>query len=315
MSTTPVTPPAPKGRNTLLIGIIVALVLCVCVALVLAVGGGYMLTQTDILASATGTPTAAARPPVTSAPATKTASVISSITMATDTRGDNKDPVNPTTAFSSKAVFHAVVAIKDAPKNTRFTAAWYVTDVGSASSPNSLIDSTDLTADGTRNIDFTLSPNNQWPAGKYRVEISVNNVLDRVVDFTVTGSSSSTTPSAPAPKPSGFISGITMALDSKGENKDPVNPTTAFSPSAVFHAIVAVKNAPAKTVFSAAWYVDNVGSAAAPNTLIDTTDLTTDGTRNIDFTLSPNNKWPVGTYRVEVSVNGTLDTVVKFSVK
>ncbi|MBI4785972.1 MAG: hypothetical protein HY782_02865 [Chloroflexi bacterium] len=317
MSSTPfstVPPPAPKRSNSMVIGIVVALLLCVCIALVLGAAGVYWLSQSDVLASATSTPTAVVRPPgVTPSPARPTSGVISGITLATDTRGDNKDPVNPTTVFTPRSVFHAVVAIKDAPRNTKFTAAWYVTDVGSAASPNSLIDSTDLTSEGTRNLDFTLTPTAQWPAGKYRVEISVNNVLDRTVDFTVSGSSS--TAPTPAVKPSGFITGITMALDSKGENKDPVNPTTTFSPTAVFHAIVGVKNAPARTVFKATWYAEDVGSAAAPNSEIDTTDLTTDGTRNVDFTLTPTNRWPVGTYRVEISVNGVLDSIVKFSVK
>ncbi len=106
-----------------------------------------------------------------------------------------------------------------------------------------------------------------------------------------------------------------MAKDTQGDNKDPVNPTTVFAPSAIFHAVVEIDKAPANTKFTAAWYVVDVGSAAAPNSAIDSTDLTTDGTRNIDFTLKPASTWPVGTYRVEISVNDVLDTVTTFSVK
>jgi hypothetical protein len=106
-----------------------------------------------------------------------------------------------------------------------------------------------------------------------------------------------------------------MAEDSKGDTKDPVNPTVVFKTTAVFHAIAALQNAPANTKFTAAWYVVDVGSAAPPNSKIDSTDLTTDGTRNVDFTLKPASTWPVGSYRVEISVNGVLDTVKTFGVK
>jgi hypothetical protein len=111
--------------------------------------------------------------------------IITQVVMAKNTTGDAKDPVDPTTVFGTNATIHAVVKIKDAPANTAFKAAWYVTDVGGAAKADTLIDSTDLTSDGTRNLDFTLAPTSTWPAGKYRVEISVNGKLDQVVAYTV----------------------------------------------------------------------------------------------------------------------------------
>jgi len=105
-----------------------------------------------------------------------------------------------------------------------------------------------------------------------------------------------------------------MAEGTQGANKDPQNPTTVFKPTATFHAVVRTNNAPANTTYTVEWYAVNVGNAAPPNTLIDSTDINTSGTRNIDFTLEPNDKWPVGTYRVEVSVNYILDTIKTFSV-
>ena len=105
--------------------------------------------------------------------------------MAQDVQGDAKDPVNPTREFTANSVFHAVVAIEDAPDNTKFKAVWYATDVGSAASCNTLIDSFELASDGTRNLDFNLTPSSQWPPGLFRVEIYVNSEPDSVVDFTV----------------------------------------------------------------------------------------------------------------------------------
>lgn len=114
---------------------------------------------------------------------------------------------------------------------------------------------------------------------------------------------------------SGLISKVTMAKDTQGDQRDPVGPTKVFTPNAIIHAVTAIQDAPADTKFTAVWYAVNVGSAADCNTKIDTNDLTTDGSRNIDFSLSPTKSWPSGTYRVEIFVNDQLDQFVAFSVK
>jgi hypothetical protein len=105
--------------------------------------------------------------------------------MAQDTQGDTKDPVNPTTSFGAQDTFHAVVAIVDAPSDTGLKATWYAVDVGEGIDCNTQIDTYELTTDGSRNIDFTLTPNKGWPSGSYRVEIFVNSTLDQVVFFKV----------------------------------------------------------------------------------------------------------------------------------
>ncbi len=120
---------------------------------------------------------------------------------------------------------------------------------------------------------------------------------------------------AAAPKPSGFIAKVTMAEDAGKELAEPVNPTTVFKPTSIFHAITTLNNAPAKTKFKAVWYAVDVGNVVPPNTVIDQSDLETEGSRNLDFFLKPETKWPVGTYRVEIFVNGVLDQVANFSVK
>ena len=105
--------------------------------------------------------------------------------MAKGTEGIDLEPVDPTTVFSPDETIHAVARIEDAPSDTQFTVAFYVVDVGDAAAPDTLINSSDLTADGTRNLDFYLSPTTTWPPGTYRVEISVNGTLDQVVEYTV----------------------------------------------------------------------------------------------------------------------------------
>jgi hypothetical protein len=133
----------------------------------------------------TSTPTTV---PPTNAPTAApggSANFITNVVMATGTQGDNFDPVGITTTFSADATFHAIVTIADAPDNSKFKAAWYAVDVGSAAASNSLIDQYELTANGSRNIDFTLEPKTTWPPGTYRVDIYANDVVVKSVTFQV----------------------------------------------------------------------------------------------------------------------------------
>lgn len=118
-----------------------------------------------------------------------------------------------------------------------------------------------------------------------------------------------------SPRPSGLVASVTMAEGTSGEERTPVNPTTTYASGASFHAVVAILEAPTNTVLRAAWYAGDTGGVAPCNTLIDSYELATDGTRNIDFSLTPQSGWPPGSYRVEIYVNNVLDQAVYFSVK
>lgn len=138
--------------------------------------------------SAAVTPTAVDTPVIevpTLEDAPSSSGIITDVILARDVEGVDLNPVDPTTVFTSSSIIHAVVEIEDAPANTNFTAEFYVVDVGDAAQPNSLITSTDLVADGTRYLDFNLTPTTSWPAGTYRVDILVNGELDQSVEYTV----------------------------------------------------------------------------------------------------------------------------------
>jgi hypothetical protein len=117
------------------------------------------------------------------------------------------------------------------------------------------------------------------------------------------------------PQPSGLVKTVTMAEGTQGDNRDPVNPTMAFKQEATFHAVVAVDNAPDNSAFKAVWYADDTNGVAECNTKIDEYELTTSGSRNLDFSLKPTTKWPTGRFSVEIYVNGVLDQVVMFVVQ
>lgn len=283
----------------------------------------------SLAASPTATPIPTLTPVPTLVPPTGApvvANIVTNAVTAKQVKGDTFDPTGITDSFpGDQSIFHAVVTISNAPANTRVKAVWFT-------AKNSPMGEYEITTEGSRNLDFTFKPDGgRLPGGDYAVEIYVNGKLDRTLKFSVqAGASVSSSSAAPTaapkpttaassssavPKPSGYVNNVTMAEGTQGDAKDPVNPTVVFKPSATFHAVVRTQNAPANTRFKAVWYVVDVGSAAAPNTLIDDTTLATEGSRNIDFTLAPNTTWPVGTYRVEISVNGVLDTVKTFSVK
>ncbi|GEM_PF-841656 len=122
-------------------------------------------------------------------------------------------------------------------------------------------------------------------------------------------------PTSPPLTASGLISQTTLAKGVEEVSMAAVNPTSTFNTTDMFHAVVTIHNAPGNTRFSAAWYALNVGAAASCNTLIDENEVVTDGSRNVDFNLTPESFWPPGTYRVAISVNGQLESVQDFRVE
>jgi hypothetical protein len=112
---------------------------------------------------------------------------ISDAVMATDTQGDNFEPVGATDTYAvDQAVFHAVVTVANAPSDTTVKVVWTAVDVGDAAEPGTVVDETEVTVEGSRNIDFTLtSDSGQWPVGTYKVDIYLDGDLDRTLNFSV----------------------------------------------------------------------------------------------------------------------------------
>ncbi len=122
-------------------------------------------------------------PPIGSKPS----SILAKVTTAENVKGPEFTPVNPTKVFGQNSAFYVVVEVKNAPANTKLTVNWYVTDAGDAAPCNGTParEPTDLVVSGSTTAYFSLTPDTKWPAGMYRVEISVNDVLDSEADFSV----------------------------------------------------------------------------------------------------------------------------------
>lgn len=248
--------------------------------------------------------------------ASSNGNIITNAVTAKDVTGDTFEPSGITDTFpANQSILHAIVTIKDAPKNTAVKAAWLRPD-------NSNMGEYEIKSDGSRNLDFTFKPERGGlPPGNYQVEISLNGKVDRTLKFTVAGQAAQPTGGSCPPPPAvqttapGFPLKITMAENTQGDTKDPVGATTAFKSDSIFHAVVHIDNAPNATKFGAAWFASDTGGIAACNSAIDATTLEAGGTRNLDFTLAPTGKWPAGTFQVQIIVNGKVAAVQNFSVK
>lgn len=148
--------------------------------------------------------------------------------------------------------------------------------------------------------------------------VSLNPTLNPVASPTRTSSAPTATKSAggcpsvttPVLKPSGRVKSAALGT----MNNSVLTPTTSFQTTSKIHVVVTVQNAPANTRVKAGWYANDVGKAAACNTFIDSAELTSlEGSFTVDFSLDPTN--PVGTYRVEILLNGNLDQVLAFNIK
>jgi hypothetical protein len=94
---------------------------------------------------------------------------------------------------------------------------------------------------------------------------------------------------------------------------DGTDPTITFAQDEIFYCVVDLANAPDDTTVKASWTAIDV-EGADPNTFIDESELTT-GSNSLHFQLSNDGLWPVGTYKVDLYLNGELDRTLEFEVK
>ena len=113
---------------------------------------------------------------------------ITQAVLAKDIQGDTFEPVDPTSTFPpDQAVINLVVTVANAPSDTKVKTVWTAVDVGDAAPANTQIDEAEVTMDASGKTHFTLSVPNSgvWPAGKYKVEIYLNDKLDRTLEYTI----------------------------------------------------------------------------------------------------------------------------------
>jgi hypothetical protein len=94
----------------------------------------------------------------------------------------------PTTTFAADTPkIYALFKTEGAKSGDKLRSVWTAVDVGEAAPKGTKIDEKTITADGdTDDGIFSLSkPTKGWPAGKYKVEIYVNDELATMAKFTI----------------------------------------------------------------------------------------------------------------------------------
>lgn len=97
----------------------------------------------------------------------------------------NGKAVDVTTSFSpTDNPLHCVVTLNNAPDDTRVKVAWTAVEAGDGEYRDQMIDETELET-GSGVLDFTLSNNGEWPTGKYKVDVYLNDELNQSAEFLV----------------------------------------------------------------------------------------------------------------------------------
>jgi hypothetical protein len=102
-----------------------------------------------------------------------------------------------------------------------------------------------------------------------------------------------------------------MSTDSEG-----VNTTTVYSTSDIFYAVADLSNVDTGSVVDAKWYL--ISAADYDPGEIESSTLTIEDKslyNYVSFELSSVESWPVGEYKVELYLNGTLGHTINFSVQ
>jgi len=113
---------------------------------------------------------------------------ITNATLSKDVKGSTFDPVDARTTFPvDQPVIHLVANVANAPEGTKVKSVWTAVDVGDAAPANTKVAEVEVTLDASGAAHFTLSiPNTGvWPVGKYKVDVYLNDKLDRTLEYTV----------------------------------------------------------------------------------------------------------------------------------
>ena len=104
---------------------------------------------------------------------------ISSAKMTADSEGAQE-----TTVFAQDQTFYCIAELANAPEDTKLKAVWVAVEA-EGEEPNLEIDQTEMTAGNSSVFTFNLSNDQLWPTGRYKVDLYLNDMLDRTLEFEV----------------------------------------------------------------------------------------------------------------------------------
>jgi hypothetical protein len=153
----------------------------------LGLSGALVLAACGKKEEAPTPPPAASTPPATTTPSTSatptmpsTAAVtVTSVDLGTAVGADQK-VTTPSTQFGTKDTIYAAVSTDGAASNAALAAKWTFQDGQTVNESSQTIAPT-----GPAVTTFHISKPDGWPAGNYKVEISLNGSAVSSKDFTV----------------------------------------------------------------------------------------------------------------------------------
>ena len=104
---------------------------------------------------------------------------ITSAKMTTDSEGTQE-----TSVYAQDQTFYCIVELANAPEDTKLKAVWTGVEI-EGEQPNLLIDEVEMTAGNENVFTFNLTNDQLWPVGKYKVDLYLNDKLDRTLEFEV----------------------------------------------------------------------------------------------------------------------------------
>ncbi len=96
----------------------------------------------------------------------------------------NSDGSGNTSTFSTDQTFYSIVKVKNAPEDTVLKAVWIAVDVEGVE-PNYLISEYEITTGNDNEFTFNLENDQSWPSGTYKVDLYLNDTLEKTLEFSV----------------------------------------------------------------------------------------------------------------------------------
>lgn len=109
----------------------------------------------------------------------------------------------PTTLFAQDDTFYFLAELVNAPPTTRVKASWTALEVDGMQL-NLPVDEAEITS-GSGLLQFKLANNELWPAGRYKIDLYLNDQLARSLEFQVEPTAAAALPvdsPTPSPEPS-----------------------------------------------------------------------------------------------------------------
>jgi hypothetical protein len=212
----------------------------------------------------------------------------------------DQDGAESTRVFTQTDVFYAQVELVDAADPVTIKAVWTGVQI-EGEAPDIFLYESEFTT-GSGGLYFELSNSELWPLGRYKVDIYLDGVLGRTLEFEVQ-----------ADETGGSAANDLIRAAYMTRNPDSAEPTTVFAPGDVFYAVIELAGAPDDTLLEADWYVVQA-EGFEPDEFLDAAEIT-GGDDVYTFNLSYTGPWPVGAYLVEIYLNGEWALTLEFEVQ